>query len=62
MDAELSTFHAPRAAAEIVDEVCRRVRECGHIVRSATCADKDDKRMAIRPNGRYWREAEIRIP
>jgi hypothetical protein len=50
MDADLSTLHAPEAAAEVVDEGCRRVRERGQIdiVRSATCVDKDDKRMAIR--------------
>ena len=50
MDADLSTLHAPEAAAEVVDEDCRRVRERGQIgiVRSATCVDKDGKRMAIR--------------
>jgi len=50
--------------SEVVDEGCRRVHERGQIdiVRSATRIDKDDKRMAIRPNGRYWREADIRIP
>ena len=50
MDADLSTLHAPEAAAEVVDEGCRRVRERGQIdiVRSATCVDTDDKRMAIR--------------
>jgi len=50
MDADLSTLHAPEAAAEVVDEGCRRVRERGQIdiVRSATCIDKDDKRMAMR--------------
>ena len=50
MDADLSTLHAPEAAAEVVDEGCRRVRERGQIdiVRSATCVDKADKRMAIR--------------
>jgi hypothetical protein len=50
MDADLSTLHAPEAAAEVVDEGCRRVRERGQIdiVRSATCLDKADKRMAIR--------------
>jgi hypothetical protein len=50
MDADLSTLHAPEAAAEVVDEGCRRVRERGQIdiVRSATCVAKDDKRMAIR--------------
>jgi hypothetical protein len=42
MDADLSTLHAPEAAAEVVDEGCRRVRERGEIdiVRSATCVDK----------------------
>jgi hypothetical protein len=37
------------------------VRERGQIdtVRSATCVGKDDKRMAMRPNGRYRREADI---
>jgi len=51
MDADLSTLHAPEAAAEVVDEGCRRVSERGQIdiVRSATCVDTDDKRMAIRP-------------
>jgi hypothetical protein len=50
MDADLSTLRAPEAAAEVVDECCRRVRERGQIdiVRSATCVDTDDKRMAIR--------------
>ena len=50
MDADLSTLHAPEAAAEVVDEGCRRVRERGQIdiVRSATCVDKADQRMAIR--------------
>jgi hypothetical protein len=50
MDADLSTLHAPEAAAEVVDEGCRRVRErCQvDIVRSATCVDKADQRMAIR--------------
>jgi hypothetical protein len=50
MDADLSTLRAPEAAAEVVDECCRRVRERGQIdiVRSATCLDKADKRMAIR--------------
>ena len=50
MDADLGTLHAPEAAAEVVDEGCRRVRERGQIdiVRSATCVDTDDKRMAIR--------------
>jgi hypothetical protein len=50
MDADLSTLHAPEAAAEVVDEGCRRARERGEIdiVRSAICIDKDDKRMAIR--------------
>ena len=50
MDADLSTLHAPEAAAEVVDEGCRRVRARGQIdiVRSATCVDTDDKRMAIR--------------
>ena len=45
MDAGPSTPHAPEAAAEVVDEGCRRVRERGQIdlVRSATCVDKDDK-------------------
>ena len=45
MDADLSTLHAPEAAAEVVDEGCRRVRERGQIdiVRSATCVDTDDK-------------------
>ena len=49
MDADLSTLHAPEAAAEVVDEGCRRVRERGQIdiVRSANL-DKADKRMAIR--------------
>jgi len=48
MDADLSTLHAPEAAAEVVDEGGRRVRERGQIdiVRSATCVDKG---MAIRP-------------
>jgi hypothetical protein len=43
-------LHAPEAAAEVVDEGCRRVRERGQIdiVRSATCVDKADQRMAIR--------------
>jgi len=31
MDADLSTLHAPGAAAEVVDEGCRRVRERGQI-------------------------------
>ena len=31
MDADLSTLHAPEAAAEVVDEGCRRVRERGQI-------------------------------
>jgi hypothetical protein len=31
MDADLGTLHAPEAAAEIVDEGCRRVRERGQI-------------------------------
>jgi hypothetical protein len=50
MDADLSKLHAPEAAAEVVDEGCRRVCERGQIdiVRSATCVDTDDKRMAIR--------------
>jgi hypothetical protein len=50
MDANLGTLHAPEAAAGVVDEGCRRVRERGQIdtVRSATCVDTDDKRMAIR--------------
>ena len=50
MDADLSTLHAPEAAAEVVDEGCRRVRERGQIdiVRSATYVDKADQRMAIR--------------
>jgi hypothetical protein len=50
MDADLSTLHAPEAAAEVVDKGCRRVRERGEIdiVRSATCIDTDDKRVAIR--------------
>ncbi|MGZ5875837.1 MAG: hypothetical protein ACXWKP_27480 [Bradyrhizobium sp.] len=50
MDADLSTLHAAEAAGEVVDEGCRRVRERGQIdiVRSATCVDKDDKRMPIR--------------
>jgi hypothetical protein len=41
MDADLSTLHAPEAAAEVVDEGCRRVRERGQIdiVGSATCVD-----------------------
>src|SRR5258708_24837031 len=41
MDADLSTLHAPEAAAEVVDEGCRRVRERGQIdiVGSATCID-----------------------
>jgi hypothetical protein len=41
MDADLSTLHAPEAAAEVVDESCRRVRERGQIdiVGSATCID-----------------------
>jgi hypothetical protein len=48
MDADLSTLHAPEAAAEVVDEGSRRVRERGQIdiVRSATCVDTDDKRLA----------------
>jgi hypothetical protein len=50
MDADLRTLHAPEAAAEVVDEGCRRVRERGQIdiVRSATCVDTDDKGKAIR--------------
>jgi predicted enzyme related to lactoylglutathione lyase len=50
MDAGLSTLHAPEAAAKVVDEGCRRVRERGQIdvVRYATCVDTEDKRMAIR--------------
>jgi hypothetical protein len=50
MDADLSTRHALEAAAEVVDEGCGRARERGEIdiLRSATCIDKDDKRMAIR--------------
>jgi hypothetical protein len=41
MDADLSALHAPEAAAEVVDEGSRRVRERGQIdiVRSATCVD-----------------------
>src|ERR1700693_2182882 len=41
MDADLSTLHAPEAAAEVVDEGSRRVRERGQIdiVRSAICVD-----------------------
>jgi hypothetical protein len=31
MDTDLSTFHAPEAAAEVVDEGCRRVYERGWI-------------------------------
>ena len=50
MDADLRTLHAPEAAAEVVDEGCRRVRERGQIdiVRSATCVDKADQRLSIR--------------
>jgi hypothetical protein len=50
MDADLGTLHAPQAAAEVMDEGCRRARERGpiDIVRSATYVDKADKRMAIR--------------
>jgi hypothetical protein len=29
MDTDVSTLHAPEAAAEVVDEDCRRVRERG---------------------------------
>ena len=49
-DADLSTLHAPEAAAEVVDEGCRQVRERGQIdiVRSATCVDKADQRLSIR--------------
>src|SRR5712664_640196 len=31
MDADFSTLHAPEAAAEVVDDGCRRVRERGQI-------------------------------
>ena len=50
MDGDLRTLHAPEAAAEVVDEGCRRARERGQIdiVRSATYIDTEDKRMAIR--------------
>jgi hypothetical protein len=48
MDADLSTLHAPEAAAGVVDEGCRRVRERGQIDIVRLRVDTDDKRMAIR--------------
>ena len=61
MDADLGTLRAPEAAAEVVDEGCRRIRERGEIdiVRSATCIDKDDKRMAMRRTADIGCKADI---
>ena len=48
MDADLSTLHAPEAAAEVVDEGCRRVRERGQIDIVGSAPGHGDKRLAIR--------------
>jgi hypothetical protein len=47
MDADVGKLHTPEAAAEAVDEGCRRVRERGQIaiVRSATSVDKSGQCM-----------------
>jgi hypothetical protein len=60
MNADLSTLHAPEAAAEVVDQGCRPVRERGQIDIVRSACRQGRQAHGNSSNGRYWRKAGAR--